>query len=264
MKIATWNVARPVSAVRRDAMRTYLDEVQADLLVLTEAHDGFNPGYEYSCSSDDGRDDNHKSGHRWVTIWSSHQLSRLPTSDSIRSVAARVFPADNDPYTVFGTVLPWVGSKWKEYPSAKGVAYCEALKVQSKDWQRIAQEFPNDELFVLGDFNQDLAKKRYYGSRKNRLALEDELRNAGLVALTSGDNDPIRRDSPECACIDHICSRLDSKFAAVNTIRWPDAPIPLRPLSDHFGVAVTLTRISGIRDTLSGIRDTPIPLKADR
>jgi len=242
MKIATWNVAKPVSAVRRDAMRMYLDEVKAEILVLTEAHDGFNPGYEFSCSSSDMRDQNHKSGHRWVTIWSRHRLSPLPTTDSIRSVAARVFPTDNDPYTVFGTVLPWVGSKWHGHPSAEGVAYCEALKVQSNDWHRIAKEFPNDELFVLGDFNQDLAQERYYGSRKNRLALECELRNAGLVALTSGDNDPIRRDSPECACIDHICMRLDSKWTAVDSIRWPDKPKPPRSISDHFGVAVTLKR----------------------
>jgi len=36
--------------------------------------------------------------------------------------------------------------------------------------------------------------------------------------------------------------RLDSKWTAVDSIRWPDVPIPPRSLSDHFGVAVTLTR----------------------
>jgi len=84
--------------------------------------------------------------------------------------------------------------------------------------------------------------ERCYGSRKNRLALEDELRNAGLVALTSGENDLVRRDAPKCACIDPICIHLDSKWIAVNSIRWPDVPIPPRSLFDHFGVAVTLTR----------------------
>ena len=56
----------------------------------------------------------------------------------------------------------------------------------------------------MGDFNQVLVDSQYYGSKKNRRELESALQDTGLMALTSGKNDPIARDSTPCACIDHI------------------------------------------------------------
>ena len=47
----------------------------------------------------------------------------------------------------------------------------------------------------MGDLNQDLAPTHYYGSRQNRTALHEALDQAGLVALTAGALDPLRRDS---------------------------------------------------------------------
>ena len=82
---------------------------------------------------------------------------------------------------MYATVLPWLGRKWREHPSADGVAFYEALKLQKSDWQEIHKVYPDDELFVLGDFNQDLAPFHYYGSKKNRLALESALLETGLV-----------------------------------------------------------------------------------
>lgn len=244
LRLATWNVALPVATSRREALRTYTDPEQADVLVLTETNDGFNPGHAFSHSSTAGRDGLHKDGHRWVTIWSRHPMEPLRTSDKRRTAAARIKPESGTPFIVFGTVLPWIGSNWQEHPAAGGVAFREALAVQSADWLRLRREFPEEEFFVLGDFNQDLVKTppRYYGSRANRAALEAALSDAGLVALTAADGDPIRRDSPPCACIDHICARRDSKWSAEPATRWPDAPKPERGLTDHFGVSVSFRR----------------------
>jgi len=102
------------------------------------------------------------------------------------------------------------------------------------------QTRPDDEFFLMGDFDQDLADSHYYGSRANRVALEAALQGAGLIPLTSGENDPVRRHSPPCASIDHICARIDSNWGAESRVRWPDAPVPERRLSDHFGIAVSL------------------------
>lgn len=143
---------------------------------------------------------------------------------------------------MYGTVLPWLGSEWRSFPSANGIAFRAALAVQAADWMKIKRDYPDDELFVLGDFNQDMVSPRYYGSRANRTELETALEIAGLVALTAGSGDPIRRDSSPCACIDHICARRDSKWTAMPAERWPDVPVPERWLSDHFGVSVELTR----------------------
>jgi hypothetical protein len=72
----------------------------------------------------------------------------------------------------------------------------------------------------------------------------------GLVALTGGKNDPVRRESLRlstiplvkipCAAIDHICGRVDSRWKLKETIRWPETDAPLKWLSDHFGTAVVL------------------------
>jgi hypothetical protein len=242
MKLATWNVALPVSPLRRAEMLTHTDRERADVWVLTETHNGFRPGHPFSHSSAAGRDGLHKEGHRWVTIWSRHRLEPVATSDDKRTAAARVFPESGEPFVVYGTVLPWIGSPWRGNPSAGGIAFREALAVQKEDWLRIRDDYPDDERFVLGDLNQDLADSHYYGSRANRATLETALEEAGLVALTAGAADPARRDSPRCASIDHVCARRDSKWRAEPAVRWPDLAVPDKRLSDHFGVSILFKR----------------------
>jgi hypothetical protein len=211
--------------------------------VLTETHDDFTPGHAFFHSSASGRDGLHKKEHRWVTIWSRYPLEPLDTSDGKRTVAALVRPESDDPFVVFGTVLPWIGCPWQGHPSAAGVAFREALSVQTTDWMQIRRDHPIAEFFVLGDFNQDLARPPpYYGSRTNRAQLETALKDTGLAALTAGDGDPVRRDSAPCACIDHICARRDSNWRAEPAVRWPALPVPEKWLSDHFGVSVSLAR----------------------
>jgi len=242
MKLATWNLALPVAERRRQEMRRYTDEQDADVWVLTETHEGFSPGHRFSHSSAAGRDGLHKKEHHWVTIWSRHPLEPLDTADDKRTAAARVRPESGDAFVVYGSVLPWIGSPWKGHPSAGGVAFREALGVQKEDWMRIRCDYPTDERFVLGDFNQDLVSPRYYGSKSNREALEKAFRDAGLVPLTAGVGDPVRRDSHGCACIDHICARRDSKWRPEPAVRWPDVPAPEKWLSDHFGLSISFAR----------------------
>jgi len=245
LKLATWNVAVPVSETRRRRIRTWIDQVRADVLVLTETHDGLDPGYAHQCCSAAGRDGSEPAAHRWVSICSHATQEPMPTADPQRTAAARVFPADSGPFVVYGTVLPWLGSAWREHTAEAGVAFREALAVQLSDWLELRSNHPHDELFVLGDFNQDLVSSgpRYYGSGANRRCLDQALKSAGLVALTGGENDPVRRDSFPCACIDHICGRADSAWRVASTERWPNEAAPPKSLSDHFGVAVEFTRV---------------------
>ena len=243
MKMATWNLDRPVSDKRRKAARAEIDKIAPDILVLTETHDGFNPGLQFSESSAGGRDGvgRYKSDdHHWVTIWSNYPLEKLSTEDEKRTVAVRVSPSEGAPFLVYGTVLPWTGSEWHGHPSDGGVAFGEALKVQVSDWKKLQHEHPEDELFVLGDFNQDLADTRYCGTKVTRDLLSEALKNCGLVAITAGDGDPVRRELKDFACIDHICALNNSCWSTEGTERWPNTPKPEKWLSDHFGVAVSL------------------------
>jgi hypothetical protein len=237
--LATWNVALPTQSSRRERLRTHTDRVDADVWVLSETHDSFNPGHPFAHSSAAGRDGEHEAAHRWVTIWSRHPIETIATNDVERTAAVRVSPAASPPFVVYGSVLPWLGSLWRGYPSADGVAFREALSVQRADWVRLRDEYPDDEFFVLGDLNQDLVTPRYYSSRANRQALENALSDAGLVPLTAGDADPMRRDSAPHASIDHICARRDSSWCAQTACRWPELAQPDDRLADHFGVAIS-------------------------
>ncbi len=244
MKLANWNLERAATPARRRAQREQVESIAADVWVFTETRADFDPGLPYSCASASGRDGLaglDTPADQWVAIWSRWPLEALPVSDPVRSVAARVRPDAIPPFLVFGLVLPWSRDNWRGFSPAGGESFRQALKLQQTDWLRLRREFPDDELFLLGDFNQDLVEPRYYGSRANRAALRTALDECGLVALTGDANDPVRRDSAPWACIDHICSRRDSRWITSPTTRWPDAPRPDKSLSDHFGIAVHLS-----------------------
>ena len=204
LKLGTWKLMLPVADRRRHAMRLHTDREQADVWVLTEAHDGSTPGRLYSHSSAAGRDGRHKHEHRWMTIWSRYTTEPLVTSDKARTAAARITPDSGSPFAVYRTVLPWLGSAWLEHPGAGGATFREAVKVRGADWMRLRCEYLDDELFLLGDFNQDLVQA---GTAANRATFETALESAGLVALTAGQGDPISRDSAPCACIDYMYAR---------------------------------------------------------
>lgn len=240
MVLATWNLMHAESVHRRKLLREHTDRVDADVWILTETHDAFSPGLPYRHSSLAVADERHHPDCRWVTIWSRYELDPLKASDAERTAAVRISPGFGPPIIVLGTVLPWLGSAWRGHPARGGVAFREALRVQMSDLRRMAADHPDHDLFMAGDFNQDLVSPPYYGSRANRTELEGALASANLVPLTAGSRDPIRRLSPPCACIDHICASSTARWRASAPFRWPDRPLPDRRLSDHFGVGVRL------------------------
>lgn len=244
LTLATWNVRRPSGAgnARRDVLRRYMDAVAADVWVLTETHDALVPGDGYAAVSTSGADRAQWPGERWVTIWSRLPIEPLPpTSDPIRTVAARVHIGERRA-VVYGTVLPWVGSPWRDVPAAAGAAFAAALEAQVADWRALRAAYPDDALIVMGDLNQDLVDHppHYYGSRSGRERLRSALASAGLTALTGGAADPIRTTAAPCACIDHICLAAGPDWRTAPPWRWPDGARPARGVSDHFGVGVRM------------------------
>jgi hypothetical protein len=243
LTLATWNLARPFKpgARRNSLIADHMGRVAADVWILTETHDSITPWPDLGGVSTNGSDRPSAPGERWVTLWTRFPLEPLPTtSDPVRSVAARIFPPQSVPLIVYGTVLPWLGSKWRGISSVDGEAFAAALETQASDWRALTNAYPDHDLVVAGDFNQDLANSHYYGSRANRQRLRDALERAGLLALTAGEKDPVRAQSAPLACIDHICLSAGSRWRPTATYRWPDHPKPDRRLSDHFGIAVSL------------------------
>lgn len=218
--------------------------IDADLWILTETHELVGPGDGYSAAFSGEPDRRSESGERWVGIWSKFPVETLSSfvEDSARCVAARIVHPEFGEIVVYGGVLPWNGSKWRNLPSAGGVAFEAALHMQRSDWNRLRRKFADAMMIVAGDLNQDLASRHYYGSKKNRRLLEKVLEEEGLEAVTAAGHDPVARDSAPYACIDHICVSRSSQWCLLSTKRWPDSNTPDKRLSDHFGIVVELGR----------------------
>lgn len=215
----------------------------ADIWVLTETHIGLNPGSDYQAviSETPGRPSNQ--GERWVVIWVRHaSLEKIETTDPVRTVCTLATFSSGLRLLVYGTVLPWLGSSWQDHPAKGGEAFTAALATQSGDWQFLRRAHQNVSLVVAGDFNQDLNDRHYYGSLANRHRLSLSLSAAGLICLTSGENDPILRlTQGSRANIDHIC--VDKRMISnrhIDSWAWPESMESRLGLSDHFGVAIEL------------------------
>ena len=244
LKVANWNIERVTPwELRVAAIQEHFIAVDADIWFLTETHQEVRPGVGYfSCFSAEP-DRLSRSGERWVALWSRWQIEPLPTfvSDSARCAAGYIANSPFGELILFGGVLPWTNT-WRGIPGANAQAFGAALAVQRHDWTRLAHHFPDATLIIAGDFNQDLAGKHYYGSRKKRLLLETALLETNVIPLTAGKNDPIARESSPNACIDHICISSGKNWKSISTERWPATSLPIRGLSDHFGVSVELVR----------------------
>ncbi|MEM6599457.1 MAG: endonuclease/exonuclease/phosphatase family protein, partial [Cyanobacteria bacterium P01_C01_bin.69] len=191
MRLATWNINRcRHNSARADRLQKEMDQVNADIWVLTETHIDLSPGsnYQLLAHSDDAPDRNAEDGECWVAIWSRLDGDRVQlTADRERVAAAKI-----DDCVVVGTVLPWLSDRRE--PALTGSAlFRKRLSEQAIDWQRLRA---NGALCITGDFNQDLLSTgHYYGSKNGRVALRDTLLSCHLDCLTGGKHDPLIDES---------------------------------------------------------------------
>lgn len=243
MIIANWNLDHGTELWRQAAIRSKLTDIKADVFILTETRESISPGEGFTCAARSFPSNDLKEGESWVEIWSRLPVLTpdLPTIDSEFTAAATLVLPDQTHLVVFGTVLPWRGSKWKSRQSAGALAFEAALGVQQRDWQTLAQ---SNALCVAGDFNQDLSDKPYYWSRRAKLLLQASLDEHGLLALTGDPTDPVRKLTNGAeACIDHICLSQDIAGRQVGTSHAWSPVVDGCVLSDHHGVWIELEDI---------------------
>jgi endonuclease/exonuclease/phosphatase family metal-dependent hydrolase len=241
IRIATWNVERPKAASHMKVPRlaASLRDIDADVWILTETHTSLTPGADYRPVSSTGSDRKQEAGESWVTIWSRLEVLAMPqTVDPVRTACALLRMNGGRTLLVYGTVLPWLGSSWREHPATDGKAFAAALDAQRSDWLRIRSQHPDAELCVAGDLNQDLQQLHYYGSTAGRSALREALSISELTCVTAGDRDPVSlMTGATAAAIDHIClSEKLHRGAPIAVGAWPERETPDRTLSDHFGL----------------------------
>jgi endonuclease/exonuclease/phosphatase family metal-dependent hydrolase len=237
MRIATWNVERPVGRARRRRIEAKLRSTPADIWVLTETLADLSPAEGFQRVISGASDRPGAAEEAWVAIWSRYPARPVEVfGDRARTAAALIEVQAGHSFVVFGSVLPWRGSPWKELPSAGAKAFEAALSAQENDWGRLKREY--GDLCVAGDFNQDLAGKPYYWSTRARTLLEGSVERNDLRCATI-DPDPVRRHTSDGkASIDHVCV---PKHWSVGASEVWDMGAGRDRLSDHYGVCVTVT-----------------------
>jgi len=240
LTIANWNLKRVLpSQPRFLRMQTECSKIYSDIWVLTETHGEFVPQSNYFGIHSQTPDRESQPGEKWSSIWTRWPITSLEeyVTDKSRCVAGLI---ENSPFgklVVYGTVLPWSNDPRGESKTSLE-NYKENLLQQKEDWNRLRKDFPHL-LIVAGDFNQSLAPVHYYGSHEKRHLLESVLIESGLEPVTYMKADPVYRDSPPYACIDHICI-VHGSWETISTTRWPDVPDLKKADSDHFGVQVVI------------------------
>jgi len=236
MKIATWNVAYARGKKANQRRRAVLDEVNADVWILTETHADLAPGNGYTPFSSQERinivNRSVVSGSSWVTIWARDALRprRLQVTDEMRTAACSL-ETNRGPFWAFGTVLPWYTDRERDSVAVEVVR-------QRKDWLRFRSEI-GPLGCVAGDFNVDLGGGRhYYGSKESKLAVQDSLDALDLVAVT--DFRHTKSVQTNYGLIDHIAVSSSISSLGHPPHIWAKTDEQGEYLSDHQGVAVDL------------------------
>ncbi len=239
MKIATWNLQRTLpKSPQATLQQPWLQRINADIWVLTEADLAIAPGQGYRTLASAAPSQDPRETWRWVQIWVRHwPLSPVATSDPSTTNCALVDLGQGRSCLIYGTVLPLPDNPYPDPDHER--AFITALRQQQQDWLDLQTAYPEALLIVAGDFNQDLNVLPYYGSRRNKQALRHALAEAHLDCLTFGDNDPVRRlIDGQHSNIDHICVAQSQTVHLQGTFAWPPSLEELRGLSDHFGVGL--------------------------
>lgn len=240
--IATWNLNYlSPNGERAKICRAKLLDIKADVWILTETYQGFKPGEDFCLIAESEHASDLADDRRWTAIWAraSFVSSQKDTRDPERTACARIVLPNGLPLYLYGTVLPWRGSTWREYKSAGGHAFSEALAVQKADWLDIRKNDPEALLCVAGDFNQDLlASGHYYGSKRERKMLEDAMAQANLTCLTSGASDPVAKLDLQKATVDHIFLGGNQPILSDVNVHALSPKQQETLLSHHYGISV--------------------------
>ncbi|MGY1606371.1 MULTISPECIES: endonuclease/exonuclease/phosphatase family protein [unclassified Geodermatophilus] len=188
MRIGTWNLDRCPSSTseKGQEVAARLDELKADLWLLTEVHRDWDPrGGTFAVSRPRSFDPD--APKRWAGVETSLPLTTLPSQGEHPGeeglVLARV-QVDGRDVLVACSVLPWRGAEqyWYGLPEGQIAQFHSVLQHHV---ERIRTERREDEPLVWGgDFNQALRRPVYGGTVEGMTALQSAFASLGLVALT--------------------------------------------------------------------------------
>jgi len=236
MRIATWNLQRPKAGHPKNAGRlAKIAEVDADIWILTETDEsvGLNETH-YSASTELSPRKKPRPTEACATIWSRWPTSDpIPTYDRGEAVCVEVMHPERK-LIVYGCIIPWDGYRGPDGNSPKWHEHYRFIQGYAQDWLRLTQEYPDHEIVIGGDFNQNRDGVPYYGTETGRQLLTDALNAARLACVTEENFVKIGKLQKK-HLIDHICVRK----SGVNRVTAVE-PWDPNGLSDHRGVCIEL------------------------
>lgn len=218
MKIATWNLERPLKGSQKnEAVIRELQAMEADIYILTESNEVIKPFEDYHCySTTELEKPYYKDGERRTMIWTRYPaIKTFSTYNDQTSVCVQLQTL-HGVLAVYGTVMGVFGNRRPEYND-------EVIQ-QMGDIKRISQE---TSVCLAGDLNMTF-RDNFYHTAYGRKLLLDGFADSGLKNLTHD----IAKN------IDHIV--VSESFVKGRKIK---TAMPINTdyaLSDHLGVMVEI------------------------
>ena len=219
MKIATWNLARLKTKKNLDEIISILNNLDADILVLTETDNRVVlDNYKYVISTQsfhDVKPEHYEPTENRVAIYTNFEIVKeLDTYDKYNSKCV-ILKTDYGNLIVYGTIIGIY---------AKNRSFKENLIYQISDIYKIS-EMGN--ICMIGDFNIRFTGNYTY-SKLGMDLLNCTFRNKNIKLLTENVKQ----------CIDHIA--ISEKFLKNLVIEKPVEWNKEKILSDHKGISVNL------------------------
>ena len=235
LSIINWNVewATPRS-VRAPEIRRRIDLHSPEIVCLTETHIGLltQDGYTICSGADAGY--TIREERRKVMLWSREPWEQVDDLGIESMTPGRyvcgVTQTSLGEITVMGICIPWSGSRTEARRGAQRKARWEDHEQYISGLSEVLRQAPSERLIIMGDFNQKIGARSTAPARLRSALLSAIPPGMSIVTVAIGVQG--RRT------IDHIVLTDDVVAESLSVVSNVHDD---RKLSDHFGIAATLS-----------------------
>ena len=217
LRIATWNIERLKHKKSLEQILLACEQIQADILVLTETDHRVCPDYQHSFHTPlltYIQPTFYTATENRVSVYTNYQCVRQhKTCDEYTALCVEL-ETEKGRLLVYGTIIGIYGNR---HPS-----FLKSLTKQLDDIERLSTG--GTPVCICGDFNCSFSDN-YYFTKPGREALLRTFSEHDIELLTKN----------EAECIDHIAvSKRFVTNSGIQVVEWNQNKL----LSDHKGIAV--------------------------